>query len=304
MQESAIPSATLKVRLLQRLSIRRDAQDLESRLSSKARELFCYLLLYRHQTHHREALATLLWPESDPAKSRQYLRKSLWQLLAALNREADVSAQRVLVLEAGWISVNPQADLWIDAAALEQAFDIVRGIPAADLEAPTAGLVQQAVDLYLGHLLEGWYMEWCLLERERLQGMYLLLLDKLIGHCEARGDYETGLTYGARALRCDRASERTHRKLMRLRYLAGDRTGALRQFERCVAALQEELGVGPEERTLALYREIQGNQLAVPSGDKSRRTSPSDERGREPLPASWPLPAEAASTGPAVVPPT
>jgi DNA-binding SARP family transcriptional activator len=94
--------------------------------------------------------------------------------------------------------------------------------------------------------------------------MYLGMLDKLMGYCEAHQDYEAGLVYGTRILRYDRARERTHRWLMRLHYLAGDRTEALRQYERCVAALDEELGVKPAERTIALYEQIRADRLDDP----------------------------------------
>jgi DNA-binding SARP family transcriptional activator len=39
-------------------------------------------------------------------------------------------------------------------------------------------------------------------------------------------------------------------------YLAGDRTAALQQFERCVEALKKELNVGPTQNTLKLYEQI------------------------------------------------
>jgi hypothetical protein len=48
---------------------------------------------------------------------------------------------------------------------------------------------------------------------------------------------------------------------MHLQYKAGDRTGALRQFERCIAALDEELGVKPERRTQSLYEQIRSDVL-------------------------------------------
>ncbi|MGH9768785.1 MAG: bacterial transcriptional activator domain-containing protein, partial [Blastocatellia bacterium] len=41
----------------------------------------------------------------------------------------------------------------------------------------------------------------------------------------------------------DPACERTHQQMMRLKHLAGDRTGAMRQYDRCVKALCQELGV-------------------------------------------------------------
>src|SRR5436190_19488575 len=43
---------------------------------------------------------------------------------------------------------------------------------------------------------------------------------------------------------------------MRLYYLAGDRTGALRQYEHCVTALNEELGVKPSRLTARLYEQM------------------------------------------------
>jgi DNA-binding SARP family transcriptional activator len=46
---------------------------------------------------------------------------------------------------------------------------------------------------------------------------------------------------------------------MRLRYLAGDRTGAIRQFERCREALREEFGIAPGERTRLLYEQLKSD---------------------------------------------
>ena len=45
-------------------------------------------------------------------------------------------------------------------------------------------------------------------------------------------------------------------RVMRLHHNSGNRTGALRQFEKCRTALDEELGVGPGLLTRKLYEEI------------------------------------------------
>jgi DNA-binding SARP family transcriptional activator len=149
----------------------------------------------------------------------------------------------------------------------DEALARVRGIPGQALEPAHAAVLEEAVQLYRGDLLEGWYQDWCLYERERLQNVYLDMLDKLMAYCEAHQQYEAGAEYGAKILRCDRARERTHWRLMRLRYLAGDRAGALRQYERCVAALDQELGVRPSQRTVALCEQIRADivvDLAFP----------------------------------------
>jgi DNA-binding SARP family transcriptional activator len=91
--------------------------------------------------------------------------------------------------------------------------------------------------------------------------MYLVMLDKLMEYCEASGRFESGMTYGAMILSCEPARERTHRRLMTLHYRAGDRTAALREYERCVAALERELNVGPAKRTVALYQQIRMDQV-------------------------------------------
>ena len=120
-----------------------------------------------------------------------------------------------------------------------------------------------AVQLYRGDLLEGSYQDWCLYERERLQNIYLAMLDKLSGYCEASGEYEQGQDYSTRILRHDPARECTHRRLMRLQYLAGDRSAALRQYVRCVTVLEDELGVKPDRQTVALYDEIRSGSFVT-----------------------------------------
>lgn len=232
--------------------------------SQKVQELFCYLLLSRHRHHPRESLADLLWPHNSTAQSRTYLRKTLWQLQTALNCHKQHFNDCALVVEPNWVKIDKHADIWIDVEEFENAFLLVQGIPGKILDVRRFDILKNAVDLYKGDLLEGWYQDWCLYERERLKHMYMSMLDKLIDYHEAHFEYETGIRYGVYILRYDRARESTHRRLMRLYYLAGDRTMALRQYERCVKSLEENLGVQPAERTKMLYEKIKHDQMHNP----------------------------------------
>lgn len=135
----------------------------------------------------------------------------------------------------------------------------VRGIAAHQFSASDAAVVDRAIGLYRGGLLEGLGFDWCIVEREWLQSEYLMLLDKLMVYCEANREYELGVEYGERILRCDRAREYTHRRLMYLHYLRGSRTDALRQFARCVLALDEELAVPPAGSTVQLGEQIRAD---------------------------------------------
>jgi len=247
----------LCVSLFGKFSVKYGGVELPGFETMKVQELFCYLLLYRARPHPRENIADLLWGDNSTSQAKRYLSKALWQLQAALAQATQDNP--FLVVEPDWIQLNTQADLWLDVADFEQTYHLVKEVPGDALDARRIQDLNRAVQWYGGDLLEGWYQDWCLCERERLQFIYMSMLDKLIRFCEAHGEYETGRIYGYKILRYDRAREQTHRQLMRLYCLAGDRTGALRQFQQCRKILKEELDVGPSRRTQELYEKIRAD---------------------------------------------
>jgi DNA-binding SARP family transcriptional activator len=101
-----------------------------------------------------------------------------------------------------------------------------------------------------------------------------------MGYCEAQQSYTKGVAYGQGILRYDQARECTHQHLMRLYYRAGDRTGALRQYDRCVTALTREFNLQPSRETVALYEQIRADRLdeiASPPTEAHRRPNDSSE---------------------------
>jgi len=223
--------------------------------TQRVKELFAYLLLYR-RPHLRESLVTVLWGDTPPAKAKKYLRQTLWQLQAGLNDVVASEDGRVLHVDAEGVQIDPAANIELDVELFEQAYLLSREIPGRALSMQQVQALQEAIELYEGDLLEGWYQDWCLFEQERLQNIYLVILDKLMGFCEAHNNYEKGLRYGRQVLQQDAARERTHRRMMRLYYLGNNRTAALRHYDRCVKALQSELAVEPAKRTVDLYKSI------------------------------------------------
>lgn len=270
----------LCVHLFGGFSALRGDQAIPAPDGARVQELFCYLLLHRGRPHAREALAGQFWSESTTAQSLKALRQALWQLQAWLAGQGEVGSVRVVLAESEGVRINGRADLWVDVAEFEQAHAASCEYQPAAMPPPLADRLGRAADLYRGELLDHWYQEWCLVERERLHDHYLAMLDRLMGYSEAHETYEAGIEYGARALQCERACERTHRRLMRLHYLAGDRTGALRQYERCAAALQEELGVSPGRTTCTLREHIRGDYLEAPEPEPDSPDAPVELRSR------------------------
>ena len=249
----------LQVSLFGRLSVKWAGEEAVGFEAKKVQELFAYLLVYRTRTHSREVLAELLWGDRQSAQSRKYLRQALWQLQSVLEKASTCESTQWLDVDTEWVQLSPTAGLWLDVAVLERAHLQAQGVAGGDLSDETAHALEQSVHVYRGDFLEGCYQDWCIFERERLQNIYLNVLEKLMDYCQSTGDYEAGLAYGTEMLRLDRARERTHRRMMRMYYLAGDRTAALRQYDRCAGALWQELGVKPSRRTEILCEQIRND---------------------------------------------
>lgn len=251
----------LEVTCFGRLCVRFAGEEVESIAVQKVQELFCYLLLYRQQPHHRDKLATILWAECSTAQAKTYLRKTLWQMRQALDAPMSAVGRPFLLSSSDWLQLNPEFPVCADVAIFEHAFEQVQSLSPPGISAAQRDAMEQAVHLYEGDFLEGWYQEWCLFERERLEFNYLRMLDKLLQQCEYEQNYDQGVAYGQLILQRDEAREQTHFRLMRLYYLAGQRTQALRQYQQCAGILLQELGVAPSQRTQALHRAIKTDNL-------------------------------------------
>lgn len=256
--------AALHVRLFGRFELDRAQAPAPVLHARHACELLSYLVLHRDHPQRREALAGQLWTDAAPAQGAKYLRQALWQLQAALRPVLDDGAAHLLEVDPEWVQLNSCDALQADVIGFEAATRACQGKPGAGLDEGARRQLENAVSLYRGDLLEGWYQDWCLFERERLQNDFLDTLEKLVCACEAHRESELGLVHARRILAFDPAREQVHRHVMRLQQQTGNRTGALRAFQRCEHILQEELGVAPSPQTRALYEAIRDGRAMDP----------------------------------------
>jgi predicted ATPase/DNA-binding SARP family transcriptional activator len=232
----------------------------------KAIALLAYLAVTA-QTHSRDTLATLFWPEYDQSGSRANLRRDLSYLKRALGDD---------VLAIDWVEVglNPQVTLHLDVTDF-----ITRLAQAKQHDDPLPQLcpdclitLTETVDLYTGDFMVGFSLpdcpefdEWQFFQRESLRQTLAAALQRLIGWHVVQGTYEQAIEYGRRWLALDPLHEPAHRQLMQLYAWDGQQAAALRQFDECVRLLDEELGVAPEAETAVLYQAIKARQLPPPA---------------------------------------
>src|SRR5215831_16330128 len=109
----------------------------------KAQALLAYLALTPGQTHPRDKLAALLWPDMPPRAARNALRQSVFVLRTALRR----AQYTALLVTADAVTLLSEA-VETDVAAFERA--VAEGAPSA---------LEAAASLYCGDFLAGLVVE-------------------------------------------------------------------------------------------------------------------------------------------------
>jgi TolB-like protein/cytochrome c-type biogenesis protein CcmH/NrfG len=163
---------------------------------------------------------------------------------------------------------------------------VVRSDVAEFLDADRAGDVRAAAELYRGDLLEsvslpgGAFDDWLLVERAHLRERAIAAL----GSLAAQQDGDAAIATCQRLLQLDAYREESHRTVMRLYAGQGNRSLALRQYQRCRDLLKRELGVEPDAETESLR-----HALLVQGPASARDLPPQPEAPRVTAPP--PLPA-------------
>jgi DNA-binding SARP family transcriptional activator/predicted ATPase len=230
----------------------------------KAQALIVYLAVTR-QPHSREALATLLWPDSDQREGRGRIRRMLHRVSEALGSD-------VLATDGDTVRIHPNLDLWLDCAVFRD--EVTAGLPASPAHAlarPRVTHLTRAIELYTAEFLAGFTLpdspafdEWQFFQRESLHQLYGQALEQLVQAHQSAGAYVEAIPHARRWVALDPLHEPAHRMLMRLYALAGQPVGAARQYQECVRVLEAELGAEPEQETTALYEAIRTRQVGPP----------------------------------------
>ncbi|MCB8924638.1 MAG: tetratricopeptide repeat protein [Ardenticatenaceae bacterium] len=255
----------MTISLLGGVTIALDNTAVTNFASRKADALLVYLAC-NPRPHPRETLATLFWPDNDQTRALA----NLSVILTSLRKQLD----NYLVAERHTVSVNHEMPVVLDVAQFEKA--IAQAQPHdGKISRIVAAQLQTAVSLYKGDFLAGFNLRgvpefeaWVLLEQERLRQMMLAALADLITFHQQRGQFSEGIQYAQQLLALDPLQEETHRQLMQLYALDNQRPAALAQYEQCAAILDEELGVEPDEETVALYESIRDDTVTRRQGDK------------------------------------
>jgi predicted ATPase/DNA-binding SARP family transcriptional activator/DNA-binding CsgD family transcriptional regulator len=224
-----------------------------------ARGLFLLLLTTPGHRVTRDRALDALWPARDPAVARGELRKAIHALRRVLEPDLDAGAASAYV-EGGAeaVALRPEGDIWIDVDAF--LADLARATGAPPTERREA--LRAAVARYGGDLLaDEVRADWALAPREALRQKWQTAVLDLANLDLAAGGQGDAVPQLRALLAADPADEAAHRALIRAQIATGQRAEALRQYQRCVRSLRDELDVAPSDETDALVAALRAGQL-------------------------------------------
>ncbi len=237
----------------------------------------------------RDKLLAVLWPETDSEKARHALSNALYMVRKELGEDAVEVRGDDLALNGSLVAVDALQFL----AAVKE------------------GRHEQAVELFLGPLLDGVHLKdapefehWADGERDRFNRAYADTLQNLATKAQAEGEWRAAVGWWRKLAALDPFNAITATSLMAALNAAGSRAEAIQHAGIYTTLLKEELGAEPDPAVIRLAEDLRrqtgapretppagdgtGPETTLASGRRSSQepTAAADRSSQEAAPAS------------------
>jgi DNA-binding SARP family transcriptional activator len=235
----------LHVEMLGRFEVRVDGRDVTEALVGRSRSVFQYLVLTAAPVP-RDVLIDVCWPEFDVERGRNNLNVAITGIRRALGY------REIVRHRGGAYRIDPDIATWVDVNTFTELLQEAHRLDGDRAEAAIV-LYRQAAALYRGELLpEARYCEWLEPRRRFLVHAHLDAVKRLAALCRDKGNlFEAAWAAQLGLLVDDLDEELVESWLQTLSDRRANRRldAALRSYS---DRLEEELGVRPSDRLLAL----------------------------------------------------
>jgi DNA-binding SARP family transcriptional activator len=200
------------------------------RMAGREQRLVAYVALNGRRM--RSYVAGILWPDSTESHAQSSLRAALLQ----------VRRTSVGLLDADQTTVDIAPDVDVDVREFHRCASEVAANPdGVDFEA-AMGILDG------GDLTPGWYEDWVMFERERLQHERVRALEALAAAELRRGCGDAALTAARAATAVEPLRESAHSIVIRAHLMVGNVADAVHEYRAYGDLLTRELGINPSEQ--------------------------------------------------------
>ena len=204
-------------------------------ITSSAKRLIVLLALKGGQ--RRAYVAGTLWPDVPEKRALTRLRGLLWSLRRQCEHLLDSSEDSVALAPGVVVDVR---------RLLAVARRVIAGAVSEEELTEQLKILAEPAELLLG-----WYDDWVLVERDRINELRIRALECLAEQLLRSGRHGDASLAATAAIELDPLRESSHRALMRVYLAEGNPALAARQVERYRRILKSSLG--REEPTAAMF---------------------------------------------------
>ena len=219
--------------------------------SAKARELVALLIAAKISggSIHREKFMDTLYPGLSADQILDNFHVTLSRARKALGRE------HYIIYKSKYYFLTDDK-VWIDVQEFQRLVNEGKKFENEGKMHTTIDRYSRAVGLYKGDFLEEFYEPWTDSIRGELGYEYTSALTRLATISIRTLDYEGAVDWARKLLSYNPTDEIGHRLLMTAFSLKGDKSAAIKQYEKCKQILKGELEVEPSEEVNELYNRI------------------------------------------------
>ncbi|MDM8534758.1 BTAD domain-containing putative transcriptional regulator [Clostridiaceae bacterium HSG29] len=239
----------IKFTLLGNPNIFLNEKRITDEFSSKSKALIFYLLLNSNKTYSREYLSFHLWPNSNKKAAFSNLRYNLWKINNYFEKSGIGDIIYTKNDKIGLI------DIFDYESDLNNLIDLKKSDELIDKE--------KVRILYKGDFLEGFYLresldynDWVFFEREKIQRIYIEILNSLLKLYEDNKMYNKTISLLENMIQIDPYNEILYSKIINVFLFKDDKVFALKYYNKCVNILREDLNISPKESTKKLLARI------------------------------------------------
>lgn len=248
----------LQVRFFGDFEIHQNGNILPPCRNVKAQTILKYLLSCPGHTVSRDFLMGWLWPEANLKKARWSLNSSVYALRRFLGDHLSVeNASELVVCVGEHYHLRPTLRIRSDVEDFDERYARGCRLMASGRISDAVAEYEESVKLYRGdYLVEDLYEDWTMVERERLTGAYVNMLDQLADHYAKTDRHQRAIEVCYAILKKDPGFEHNHRRLMGCYARLGLRELALRHYQICRNILVNRYGIDPSVDTQVAYKSI------------------------------------------------
>lgn len=222
----------------------------------RGRIALAYLVLARSRPVTRDELAEAMWgSENPPATWPASLRGVIFRLRGSLDA-VGLAGSEVLRSSLGCYQLHLPVDPTVDVEEAGRLLHAARtALESGDASAARRAAAESAA-ISSADFLPGASGAWVETRQSQARELHLQALDVLAEASTATADYDGAVTAAEEAIEREPFRESSYVLLMRAHAAAGNRSAAVRAFERCRASMRVELDIEPSAVTTAVYRRI------------------------------------------------